>query len=647
MRQLYSGSGQCLSIGGELGRGGEGAVFAVRENPHQVVKLYQRPLSPEHQAKLTTMVSMRTDQLSKIAAWPMDSVRETTSGPIIGFTMPRVTGFKPIHTLYGPKSRISEFPSADWSFVMHTAANLARAFGVLHGHGIVIGDVNHDNAVVSAQGTVMLWDCDSFQVAHSGRVFRCEVGVPTHTPPELQGQSFKGVTRTLNHDAFGLAVLIFQLLFLGRHPYAGVYLGPGDMPLERAIQGYRFAYGSQASAFQMKAPPAVPPISIVGAPLAGLFEIAFGPSGSTSRPGPNQWVTELTSLLDRLARCKLNPAHVYPSSVGYCPWCRVESQSGIVTFGLVIRKATSGSTQGNFDIEAVWATILRVPGPGVPPSLPEPSTYTVQQTPEAAQAAQKRDTGRAISWTIAVVVFAAVWYASGSFLLALALGIAIVWAGSAIAGEGTSDLEKQLRLELSTAERQLRDLRQRWDQEASAQPYQSKMQHLEGARMEHLRLGAVRNQKLRDLQSNLRQRQLEKFLDTRRIDHASIPGIGPARKATLQSWGIETAYDVTRRSIGAVPGFGPSLTSRLMDWRSEQERKFVFNPSQGPDPADIAALERDLALTRGKLEQDLLRGVEDLRSLSQQIQNRRRSLLPLIENASRAVAQGRANLKGF
>ena len=43
------------------------------------------------------------------------------------------------------------------------------------------------------------------------------------------------------HDAFGLAVLIFQILFMGRHPYSGHFLGSGEMPIERAIREHRFA----------------------------------------------------------------------------------------------------------------------------------------------------------------------------------------------------------------------------------------------------------------------------------------------------------------------------------------------------------------------------------------------------------------------
>ncbi len=47
------------------------------------------------------------------------------------------------------------------------------------------------------------------------------------------------------------------------------------------------------------------------------------------------------------------------------------------------------------------------------------------------------------------------------------------------------------------------------------------------------------------------------------IDVASIPGVGPARKAALRCFGIETAADVTRRSVKQVKGFGDHLTRRL------------------------------------------------------------------------------------
>src|SRR5207248_2951126 len=146
-------------------------------------------------------------------------------------------------------------PSADWPFLIGAAHNVAYSFSVIHSAGHVIGDVNQGNVLVSAKAFVKLIDCDSFQIASNGRKFLCEVGVSHFTPPELQSKSFNGLVRTPNHDNFGLAVLCFHLLFMGRHPFAGRYLGTGDLPIEKAIKEYRFAFGRSAQTMLMSAPP--------------------------------------------------------------------------------------------------------------------------------------------------------------------------------------------------------------------------------------------------------------------------------------------------------------------------------------------------------------------------------------------------------
>jgi DNA-binding helix-hairpin-helix protein with protein kinase domain len=103
----------------------------------------------------------------------------------------------------------------------------------------------------------------------------------------LQGRLFKDVVRTDNHDNFGLAVMIFLMLFMGRHPFAGRFLSAGEMPISRAIKECRFAYGARRATVQMEKPPGTPTLSIVGDEAAFLFERAFAqemiPSG---RPTP-------------------------------------------------------------------------------------------------------------------------------------------------------------------------------------------------------------------------------------------------------------------------------------------------------------------------------------------------------------------------
>lgn len=285
--KAVGGEGLVLRVGRELGRGGEGAVYEVADRPDLVAKVYHRAPGPERSAKLAAMTSLRMDRLLRVAAWPVETLHDRPAGPIIGLLMPRITGFKAIHNLYGPKTRLAEYPNANWQFLVHAAANLARAFAVIHDHGHVIGDVNHGNAVVSSKAMVTLIDCDSFQIAANGRHYPCEVGVSTHQPPELQGlPSFRGLVRTPNHDNFGLAVLIFQLLMMGRHPFAGRYLGSGDMPIERAILEHRFAYGGVAASRQMQAPPHTLTLAALSPPVVALLERAFSPEGNrnTGRP---------------------------------------------------------------------------------------------------------------------------------------------------------------------------------------------------------------------------------------------------------------------------------------------------------------------------------------------------------------------------
>jgi DNA-binding helix-hairpin-helix protein with protein kinase domain len=136
--------------------------------------------------------------------------------------------------------RLRAFPEAGFPFLLHSAINSARAFATLHSAGQVVGDINHSNLMVSDNATVALIDCDSFQITDGSNVFRCSVGVPEFTPPELQGSNFLTETRTTHHDAFALAVMIFHLLFLGRHPYDPK--SGEDVSLGQAIGHYAFAY---------------------------------------------------------------------------------------------------------------------------------------------------------------------------------------------------------------------------------------------------------------------------------------------------------------------------------------------------------------------------------------------------------------------
>jgi DNA-binding helix-hairpin-helix protein with protein kinase domain len=307
--------------------GGEGAVFDVLGKPDLVAKLYSKPQSKERCDKLRAMAKLCSPGLLKIAAWPTATLSNGNPAAVEGILMPRIVDHKEIHHLYSVAQRKKDFPEVDWGFLLHTARNCAIAFEAVHQHGHVVGDVNQKNVMVSKKGIVALVDCDSFQVAEGARIFRCGVGVPEYTPPELHGRNFSTLDRVANHDNFGLAVLVFHLLMMGRHPFSGVPLVNADIPIEKAIQDGLYAYSRSPT--KLKPPPNVPPVSMLDAATLDLFERAFR---SAQRPTTSEWRAVLDAAMKQLQRCKNDQKHSYSSAAGKCPWCQLIAIARLMFF---------------------------------------------------------------------------------------------------------------------------------------------------------------------------------------------------------------------------------------------------------------------------------------------------------------------------
>jgi DNA-binding helix-hairpin-helix protein with protein kinase domain len=157
------------------------------------------------------------------------------------------------------------------------------------------------------------------------------------------------VARTPNFDNFGLAVMIFHLLFMGRHPFAGKPRGPGDIPIAQAIKEFRFPYGANHAAMGIDQPPGTPPLSFVGPAVAELFERAFSKVAvSGGRPTARDWAAALQKLESDTKQCANYRGHWYPSQLSSCPWCDMEAQGANPLFPFVvpIAKRRIGTRRG-------------------------------------------------------------------------------------------------------------------------------------------------------------------------------------------------------------------------------------------------------------------------------------------------------------
>jgi DNA-binding helix-hairpin-helix protein with protein kinase domain len=344
-----------VRLGNLLGEGGEGAVFDIAGDPSRVAKVYFKS-SEDRRAKLRALLETSSAAIHQVCTWPL-TVIEMDSGQT-GFLMAKLNNeFNSLDRLTSIRDRRVTFPNASWRFLLHTSQNLARAFGAVHEAGHVIGDVNESNVRVSPSGLVRLIDCDGFQISHNGSTYRCNVGVPTHTPPELQGLNFSATDRAANHDRFGLAIMVFQLLFMGRHPFAGV---PGplmttDGTFESAIKSGHFAYLLQQPPTGLLQPKQTASLDLVLPTLADLFCRSFQPdSAQLGRPTVEEWIATLTRQRETLKRCNVHPLHDYSAHHADCPWCRLEASIPGGNFRY-FATAPSPSTQGPQILD--WASL--------------------------------------------------------------------------------------------------------------------------------------------------------------------------------------------------------------------------------------------------------------------------------------------------
>lgn len=313
-----------------LGVGGEARIYAVEDAPGLAAKIYHRP-RPEHAAKLAAMLANPpADPLAGQGhvsiAWPLDLLLlNDASRRHVGFLMPRVVDMHPIIDFYHPKTRRQNHTLFSYRYLLRTARNLAACVDALHTRGYVIGDLNESNIMVGDTALVSLVDTDSFQVpdACQSSVYRCRVGKPEFTPPELQRVRFEWVDREPEHDLFGLSVLFFQLLMEGIHPFAGRHVGRGEPPsLEERIGAgaFPFVLGERHTTRPM---PTAPPFELLPPRLRELFVQSFvqGHSQPAQRPDARTWHGALSEAEEALTQCATNPQHLYGHHLNTCPWC--------------------------------------------------------------------------------------------------------------------------------------------------------------------------------------------------------------------------------------------------------------------------------------------------------------------------------------
>jgi DNA-binding helix-hairpin-helix protein with protein kinase domain len=622
-----------ITLGRELGRGGEGAVYPVVGAPDLVAKIYLKPPATAKVEKLRSMARRASPALLRVAAWPVDVLADE-AGAVRGFLMPKVTARRDVHELYSPKSRRRAFPAVDFRFVVRAATNIARAFAQVHAVGNVIGDVNHGNALVGRDGTVVLIDCDSFQVRDGARIFTCDVGVPLFTPPELSGQPFRGLRRNANHDNFGLAVLLFHLLYMGRHPFSGKYTS-GDMPIERAIAESRFVYGKHAASVGMTPPPGTLPLEAFGLEIACLFEEAFAPPGQATRPRASEWVEALLTLEAALEPCGESPRHYLPPPPpgGACCWCEVERFTGTRLFGEPMRAEGSNDVMR---LARLWDVIAAVPEP--PPV--EPIDEELAMPIKASREDPLGGLGRGIAiWSlVAMGAYALMMHPGEHVMLGLGyIGAAIAWRMLYLRDLLKPKRERLLEQARKGAREHFAAMIDKWNELGGDDRFHALKRELEEAKRRLLELPKRRESELRLLRDEAERLQRIQYLDLFRINKTNLPNVSQPDILRLAMYDIDTAEEALRRPSEVRSIARDALTAEMiLAWAEACDRGFRFNPDEALHPDQVVAIDELLRAEQQKLFKRLRKGGDQLEKLSNEITTNRAQARERLESARKA-----------
>jgi serine/threonine protein kinase len=311
--RAFNVSGEAKSLfvdwGKLLGKGATANVYAGRfDGERCAVKIYHQERTINETKLMAMLRNPPANVRIKVGgvhqpqfAWPIAVVKEASSN-IRGIVTPLVdlsTSYSLDHyydqilfkKLFAPAE-------AALSFKLEIARNLSILIADLHAHGHYAIDLKPQNVRVQV-GThvVTLLDCDGFSIADDqvGR-FPAELISTDYISPEAFNNKLSPTQLGEAQDSYALAVMIFQLLNRGIHPFQGILQNPDEDANTNDEKAAKGLYPHGRIANSNISPKTQSIHHLFHDELRELFDKAFT-FGASLRPTARQWAKSIDDLL--------------------------------------------------------------------------------------------------------------------------------------------------------------------------------------------------------------------------------------------------------------------------------------------------------------------------------------------------------------
>ena len=320
-------------------------MFLLPSVPGMVAKIFDAPSADNRRAKVETLISHpfydppAADGHRRFPA-PQEILLDRATGEFVGHTMHLIPNADALDEFFDP---LGKRYRGQLSFRVGLAISVAELLAEVSRHPleITLGDLKPQNILADDIGRVALIDLDSVQMTTiRGTTYLCPVRSEYYTPPEVYGMDLRQQRREPSTDLFALAVVIFQLLFGGYHPFASAN-HPDHVGL---IMAGRFPH---VAGSPDRPPPEAPLFSALPVELQHLFVQAFvdGHWDPGARPTADVWYEALKRNAKALARPKAvvpAPAAAKALAAAGRPWRVVRRGVAAYAAAAVVAAAALG-----------------------------------------------------------------------------------------------------------------------------------------------------------------------------------------------------------------------------------------------------------------------------------------------------------------
>ena len=341
---LSPGKGRTLILIDEmdkLGRGASANVYRITiENKQYAAKIYHDG-QLINLSKINAMLREVPDECFVVnngieypqLAWPQDVIYSDSGDPV-GILLPLVDTAESftLDHYYDTRlfKKMGSHDEAALSYKLEIARNLAHVIAKLHELGHFIIDCKPQNIrVFKRTHVVSLIDCDGFSIKGKNERYPAEMLSTDYIAPEAQRRLSSPSTLVENQDRYALAVILFQLLNRGTHPFQGIITDPTvlfNTNDEKAAAGL-YPHGIIPN--DKITPRKESTHHLWDSKTRSMFDLAFTTGSPSARPTASQWAHHFEELLlnKGLQRCnKINNDVEHIRFRGMdCPACYLHS----------------------------------------------------------------------------------------------------------------------------------------------------------------------------------------------------------------------------------------------------------------------------------------------------------------------------------